>query len=101
MSFPVPVGELVFALVLGLVLGSRLGPGPGEGRVRVGYAFALLAAVFLYGSYDFYTYTVGGVVLQRTWYWPGLSGAFLFSTLGILLGRELSKARVTSKGGTS
>ncbi len=100
MSYPVPVGELVFAFILGLVLGSRLGPSPGEGRVRVGYVFSLLAAIFLYGSYDFYTYKVGNLVFQRTWYWPGLSGAFLLGIVGILLGREMVRGREAAQGGS-
>ncbi len=89
MNLALPFGEIIFAVFFGFLLGSRLRSTTGEGRVRVGYVFGLLGAIFLYGSYDFYYYRIGGTVLERAAYWPGLSGAFLFGIIGLILGREL------------
>ena len=96
-----PVGEIVFALIFGLVIGARLRSTTGEGRVKVGYIFGILGALLIYGSYDFYTYQIGEVVLERTSYWPGLSGAFLFAMIGLILGRELAGRRSKPSGGTA
>ena len=96
-----PLGEIVFGLLFGLIQGSQLRKTTGEGRVRVGYIFGLLGALFLYGAYDFYFYQIGETALKRTLYWPGLSGAFLFSMVGIILGRELFARGKTSPGGTA
>lgn len=101
MTTALPLGEIVFALLFGLILGSRLRPTTGEGRVRVGYVFGLLGATLLYGAYDFYFYQIGETALRRTVYWPGISGAFLFSIVGIILGRELFGRRRASPGGTA
>jgi hypothetical protein len=96
-----PIGEIVFALIFGLILGSRLRSTTGEGRVRVGYVFGILGALLVYGAYDFYFYQIGDLVLRRTSYWPGLSGAFLFAIIGIILGRELFGRRGSPSGGTA
>ncbi len=98
MSLAIPLGEMIFAIISGFVLGSRLRAFPGEGRVRIGYVFGIAGATLLYGAYDFYYYRIGGIVLRRTWYSPGLSGAFLFGMIGIILGRELIGRRRSSKG---
>ena len=96
-----PIGEIVFALLFGLIIGSRLKSTTGEGRVRVGYIFGVLGAVLLYGAYDFYTYQIGETIIERTQYWPGLSGAFLFAIIGLILGRELFGRRGSPSGGTA
>jgi len=96
-----PIGETVFALIFGLIIGSRLRSTTGEGRVRAGYVFGILGAIVAYGSYDFYFYQIGETVLRRTSYWPGLSGAFLFAMIGIILGRELFGRRGSPSGGTA
>lgn len=101
MSAALPIGEIVFALLLGLIIGSRLRATTGEGRVRVGYVFGLLGAIFLYGAYDFYFYQIGGWTLRRTSYWPGLCGAFLFAIIGTILGRELFGRRGNPPGGAA
>ena len=101
MSTVLPLGEIIFSLIFGLLLGARLRSTTGEGRVRVGYVFGILAACLLYGSYDFYSYGIGGILLKRTSYWPGLSGAFLFGMIGLILGRELIGRRGASSGGAA
>jgi len=99
LNWMIPLGEIVFALLFGLIFGARLRSVTGEGRVRVGYIFGILGAVFLYGAYDFYYYSIGDLVMERTSYWPGLSGAFLFSLVGIIIGRETLGRRLGRKGG--
>ena len=96
-----PIGEIVFALIFGLIIGSRLRSTTGEGRVKAGYVFGILGAILVYGAYDFYYYQIGEMVLRRTSYWPGLSGAFLFAIIGIILGRELFGRRGSPSGGTA
>jgi len=96
-----PIGEIVFALIFGLIIGTRLRSTTGEGRVRVGYIFGILGALLIYGSYDFYTYKISETVLERTSYWPGLSGAFLFAMIGLILGRELAGRRLSPSGGNA
>ena len=98
MSFMLPLGEAIFALTAGFVLGSRLQASTGEGRVRVGYIFGIAGATLFYGAYDFYYYRIGNLVLKRTWYSPGISGAFLFGMIGIILGRELIGRRRVTQG---
>jgi len=98
MSIVLPLGETVFALISGFVLGSRLQASTGEGRVRVGYVFGIAGAILFYGAYDFYYYQIGNLALRRTWYSPGLSGAFLFGMIGIILGRELIGRRRGPQG---
>jgi hypothetical protein len=99
MSTILPLGEIVFALAFGFLIGCRLRSTTGEGRVRVAYVFGFLGAVLLYGAYDFYWYELGGVALRRTSYWPGLSGAFLLGIIGLILGRELIGRRRQPSGG--
>ncbi len=98
MNILVPVGEIVLAFIFGALLGSRLRSTTSEGRVRVGYLFGILAAVFLYGAYDFHFYRLDTVVLDSTSLWPGLSGAFLFSILGLVAGREILGRRGKAAG---
>lgn len=100
MNIILPLGEIVFALFFGFILGSRLGASTGEGRVRVGYVFGIMGALFLYGAYDFYFYRMGDLVLRRTLYWPGLSGSFLFAIVGLILGREILGRRRGTSGGS-
>jgi len=100
MIIELPWGEVVFSLFFGLLLGARLQSSTGEGRVRIGYLFGILGAALLYGSYDFYFYRFGDIALRRTAYWPGLSGAFFFGVLGLILGRELVGRRSKVGGDT-
>jgi hypothetical protein len=101
MSTILPLGEIVFALAFGFLIGSRLRSTTGEGRVRVAYVFGILGAALLYGAYDFYFYELGGIILRRNSYWPGLSGAFLLGMVGLILGRELVGRRRQPSGGAA
>lgn len=84
----IPLGELLFGLILGILLGFMLGKSAGEWRVRMGYLAAIVISLVLYGAHDFYHYNLGGYDTQI------ISGAFLWASVGIILGREIGR-RVT------
>ena len=77
-----PVGELIFGLLLGFIIGLMLRKSEGETRVRVGYVAAIITALVLYGAYDYYT-DLAGLTL--------ISGSFLYAVIGMIIGREIGR----------
>ena len=77
-----PIGELVFGLLLGVILGFMLRKSDSETKIRVGYIAAIITALVLYGAYDYYTDFAGLTMI---------SGSFLYAVIGMIVGREIGR----------